>query len=63
MNNICVLAMKASRISADRKMSVRVDRVLIIPTEPIPKDVILDERAEESRGEIEYIAIGGSLHS
>lgn len=58
-NDIYVLAMKASRISADRKMRVTVDRVLIISTEPISKDVMPDERTEESRGEIEYIAIGG----
>jgi DNA-directed RNA polymerase subunit RPC12/RpoP len=58
-NDIYVLAMKASRISTDRKIRASVDRILIISTELISKDVMPDERTEESRGEIEYIAIGG----
>jgi hypothetical protein len=58
-NDVYVLAMKASRISADRKIRVNVDRVLIVSTEPISKDVMPEERTEERPSEIEYIAIGG----
>jgi hypothetical protein len=63
-NDVYVLAMKANRISADKKIKASVDRVLMISTEPISKDIMPGEQTEETYGRrVEYIPISGELGS
>lgn len=60
-NDVYVVATKASRISADKKIGATADRVLMISTEPISKDIMPEEQTEDTYGRVEYIPIGGEL--
>lgn len=62
-NDVYILAMKASRISSDEKYMVSVDKVLMVSTEPISKDILPEEKTEDSYEEIDYIPVSGDLET
>jgi len=55
-NDLYVLAMKVSRINENINEPATVDKVLIISTESIPKDILITPQGEE----LEYIPATGS---
>ncbi len=62
-NDVYVLAMKANRISSDEKVRARVDKVLMISTEPISKDILSEGKTGDNYEEIDYIPVSGDLGS
>lgn len=58
-NDVYVLAMKVSRIEDDESTEASVDKVLIISTEPISKDIVSSEKEME----IKYIPISDDSDS
>ena len=56
-NDLYVLATKVSRINEDEDSSAVVDKVLLVSTEPIPKDILTIPQAKE---EVEYIPATGN---
>ena len=57
-NDVYVLAMKVSRINEDEETDAIVDKVLMVSTEPIPKDIIPTEEKEEEE-KPKYLFISG----
>jgi hypothetical protein len=62
-NDVYILAMKTSRISADQKLGAVADKVLMISTEPISKDILPEEKVEDEYEEIDYIPLSGDLEA
>jgi hypothetical protein len=62
-NDVYILAMKTNRISADEKLGATADKVLMISTEPISKDILPEEKVEDDYEEIDYIPLSGDLEA
>jgi len=62
-NDVYILAMKTNRISADEKLGAIADKVLMISTEPISKDILPEEKVEDAYEEIDYIPLSGDLET
>lgn len=62
-NDVYVLAMKTNRISADEKLGAKADKVLMISTEQISKDILPGEKVEDDSEEIDYIPLSGDLEA
>ena len=58
-NDIYVLAMKVNRIEEDEESEASPNKVLVISTKSISKDIISSERAEE--GKPQYVAVCGDM--
>jgi DNA-directed RNA polymerase subunit RPC12/RpoP len=57
-NDVYVLAMKANRVSG-AKLGARVDKVLMVSTETISKDIMPEEKTYDDSSGVDYIPISG----
>lgn len=58
-NDVYVLAMKASRINEDEKIGTTVNKVLVVSTEPISKDIISTALSRKENAEPKYLFVSG----